>query len=89
MIARSVTARVRVRAVLFAVLTFLSLTAASAQETITYTYDARGRLVNVDHGATGPNAGASAAYTYDGADNRTQVVVTGGSGTTMWIGLLG
>jgi hypothetical protein len=82
MIARFVTARVRARAILFAVLTLLSLTAASAQETITYTYDARGRLVNVDHGATGPNAGASAAYTYDNADNRSQVVVSGGGGTT-------
>ncbi len=56
----------------------------TAQETITYQYDARGRLIHVDHGATGPNANVTAAYTYDDADNRTQVVVnTGGVTLTL------
>jgi hypothetical protein len=49
---------------------------ASAQETITYTYDAMGRLVTVNHGTTGPNANVSSTYTYDAANNRTKVVVT-------------
>jgi hypothetical protein len=65
---------------LLAVVTLFALAPAGAQETITYTYDARGRLTNVDHGTTGPNAGVTAAYTYDKADNRTQVVVSTGGG---------
>lgn len=59
-----------------------SLSPASASETITYTYDSLGRLVKVDHGATGPNAGVSSTYTYDKAGNRTNVVVAGAGGTT-------
>jgi hypothetical protein len=59
---------------------FLSLlllgAAAYAAETITYTYDARGRLKQVAHSGT-INNGVSAAYTYDKADNRANVTVTG------------
>jgi hypothetical protein len=54
----------------------VSSVSLSAQETITYSYDALGRLVQVYHGASGPNANTSATYTYDRADNRAQVVVT-------------
>lgn len=54
-------------------------TAASASETITYTYDALGRLVQVARSGT-VNNGASAGYTYDPANNRTNVTVTGGGG---------
>jgi YD repeat-containing protein len=50
--------------------------AASATETITYKYDARGRLVQVNHTGT-VNDGISATYTYDKADNRSNVTVTG------------
>jgi hypothetical protein len=48
--------------------------AALATETITYTYDARGRLVRVER--TGSvNNNVTAEYKYDKADNRTKVVV--------------
>lgn len=49
--------------------------AAIASETITYTYDARGRLVKVER--TGSvNTNVQARYKYDKADNRTNVNVT-------------
>ena len=47
---------------------------ASASETITYSYDARGRLVRVMHTGT-VNDNVSASYSYDKADNRTSVNV--------------
>jgi len=50
-------------------------TAASATETITYTYDARGRLIKVVHTGT-VNNNVQACYQYDKADNRTNVKVT-------------
>jgi YD repeat-containing protein len=43
---------------------------ASAAETITYTYDARGRLVQVQRAGT-VNDGLQTSYTIDKADNRT------------------
>ncbi len=49
---------------------------ASASETITYTYDAKGRLVKVEHSGT-VNNGVAANYTLDRADNRRNVKVTG------------
>lgn len=52
--------------------------AASASETITYTYDARGRLVKVVHTGT-VNNNVQACYKYDKADNRTNVKVDVGS----------
>ena len=53
----------------------------SATETITYNYDALGRLVAVSRAGT-VNNGASAAYSYDPANNRTNVTTTvpGGGG---------
>lgn len=53
---------------------------AAANETITYTYDAKGRLVAVVHSGT-VNNGVQATYTYDPADNRTNVTVTGATGS--------
>jgi YD repeat-containing protein len=50
--------------------------AAHAAETITYTYDALGRLTAVQ-AAGGPAAGVQRNYQFDAAGNRTQVVVTG------------
>ena len=47
---------------------------ASASETINYTYDARGRLVHVSHSGT-VNNNVSANYTYDKANNRTNLNV--------------
>jgi YD repeat-containing protein len=50
---------------------------AAAQETITYTYDSRGRLTGVSHSGGTVN-GATASYNYDNADNRTSVAITAG-----------
>jgi YD repeat-containing protein len=52
--------------------------AAYATETITYTYDARGRLVQVQHSGT-VNNGVTTTYTHDKAHNRTNVTTTGAS----------
>ena len=56
----------------------LCASAASATETITYTYDARGRLIKVVHTGT-VNNNNQACYKYDKADNRTNVNTTVGS----------
>jgi hypothetical protein len=45
-------------------------------ETINYTYDAQGRLTNVTH-AGSVNNSLQANYTYDKANNRVTVNVTG------------
>jgi hypothetical protein len=47
-----------------------------ASETITYTYDSRGRLTKVTHSGT-VNNGVSTSYTYDKADNRTNRATSG------------
>jgi len=44
---------------------------ASVDETITYTYDVHGRLVQVVHSGT-VNNGRDTDYAYDLADNRTE-----------------
>jgi len=49
---------------------------AQAAETITYTYDARGRLKQVVRTGT-VNNGVTTAYTIDKADNRTNKTTTG------------
>jgi hypothetical protein len=57
-----------------AVLALLGLAApASATETITYTYDALGRVIKVVHTGT-VNSNLKVCYTLDAADNRTKVV---------------
>lgn len=69
------------------ILTFASMSvAADAAETMTYTYDALGRLVKVSRSGT-VNNGVNACYSQDKADNRTNVTVaaapctpTGGGG---------
>ena len=48
---------------------------AAATETITYTYDAKGRLVKVVRTGT-VNNNVTIEYTHDKADNRTRVKVT-------------
>ena len=50
-------------------------TAAQAAETITYSYDARGRLVQVTHSGT-VNNNVNTTYQYDKADNRTNKTTT-------------
>jgi len=48
---------------------------AFGQETTTYTYDALGRVISVQHSG-GPTDGTAATYSYDPASNRTNVTVT-------------
>lgn len=50
--------------------------AALASETVTYTYDAKGRLVKVVKSGS-VNNGVTSEYSHDKADNRTKVKVTG------------
>ncbi len=50
--------------------------AAFAAETITYTYDARGRLIQVNRTGT-VNNNVVTNYTYDKADNRANKNTTG------------
>lgn len=48
---------------------------ALAAETVTYSYDARGRLVKVVRTGT-VNNNVTVEYTHDKADNRTRLKVT-------------
>jgi YD repeat-containing protein len=59
----------------FAVLLVLGV-AAYAAETITYTYDARGRLISVNHSGT-VNNNVMTNYVNDKADNRTNKTTSG------------
>ena len=63
----------RIAAVALAI-TGIGGAAAWATETVTYTYDARGRLVKVERSGT-VNNGVRAEYKYDKADNRINVNV--------------
>jgi hypothetical protein len=49
---------------------------AIAGETVNYTYDAKGRLVKVEHSGT-VNNNLVANYAHDKANNRTNLNVTG------------
>ena len=51
---------------------------ALATETITYVYDAKGRLVQVVRSGT-VNNGVQTVYQYDDTDNRTNAQTTGSS----------
>ncbi len=64
------------RAFVTLVLLLLLGAAAYAAETITYTYDARGRLKQVAHSGT-VNNNVVTNYTLDKADNRTTKTTTG------------
>jgi hypothetical protein len=55
----------------------LAMTApAQGAEAITYTYDAKGRLVKVVHSGT-VNNGLQTTYSHDKADNRKKTTTTG------------
>ena len=56
----------------------LSAVGTVQAETITFTYDALGRLRNASVSG-GPANGVQRSYDYDAADNRTQYVVSGSS----------
>ena len=49
---------------------------AVAAETLTYTYDVRGRLVKVERSGS-VNNNVKAEYTHDKTDNRKTIKVTG------------
>lgn len=51
-------------------------TAAVAAETLTYRYDARGRLVKVERSGS-VNSNVNTSYAYDKAGNRTNKSITG------------
>jgi hypothetical protein len=53
----------------------MTSTAVQAAETVTYTYDAKGRLVEVVHSGT-VNNGLTTTYSHDKADNRTNATTT-------------
>jgi hypothetical protein len=53
-----------------------SATAAYAAETITYKYDAKGRLIEVKRTGT-VNNNVTTTYSHDKADNRKNVTTTG------------
>ena len=57
------------RALVALILLVILGAAAYAAETVTYSYDARGRLIRVSH-AGSVNNNVVTNYTYDGADNR-------------------
>lgn len=59
-----------------AIAAVLLVGAANASETITYTYDAKGRLIKVERSGT-VNNNVKAEYVRDKADNRKNVKVTG------------
>jgi len=62
---------------LLALLILVGLAAAAyASETITYTYDARGRLIQVSHSGS-VNNNVVTNYSYDKADNRNVVTTNG------------
>jgi hypothetical protein len=63
-------------ALLVAGVAVVAASAAMAAETIVYRYDARGRLVAVERSGT-VNNNVNTSYTFDKADNRGNVTVTG------------
>lgn len=68
-----------VAAIICAGISSLSLSAASVpggNETTNYTYDARGRLIRVERSGS-VNNNVQANYSYDKADNRLTVNITG------------
>ncbi len=66
----------------------LMVAPALASETLTYSYDALGRLTTVAHSGT-VNSGQQAAYAIDLADNRTGVTVTGAASPVVVVPLNG
>jgi len=56
--------------------TALLPSAALASETITYTYDANGRVIQITRTGT-VNNNVQIAYQHDDADNRTRATTTG------------
>jgi uncharacterized protein RhaS with RHS repeats len=66
--------RLRRQSAYVTVALLLSGAAAHASETISYAYDAQGRLVTATHTGT-VNNNVTATYSFDLADNRTNVTI--------------
>lgn len=69
---------VRILALSGSLLAAIAISPAQASETVTYTYDALGRLT-ASTTSGGPNGGVSAGTSFDPAGNRTGYNVSGGS----------
>lgn len=54
-----------------------STTSASASETVSYSYDAQGRLIQATHSGSGPNNAMAINIQYDAKGNRLSQTVTG------------
>lgn len=54
----------------------ISTSLSAAAETVTYSYDALGRLTSTSHSG-GDNDGMATTYQFDAAGNRTRLTVTG------------
>ncbi len=61
---------------------------APASETITYTYDAQGRLVTTAHSGS-VNNNAETEYSFDATDNRTNVTITNAASRVIVVPLNG
>jgi hypothetical protein len=68
------------RILLSAAIALSLVTGAFGTETITYTYDAKGRLIRVVRTGT-VNNNVTTDYTHDKANNRKTVVTTNSTGT--------
>lgn len=66
----------RIEQALLAAAALGTAAAALAAETVSYRYDARGRLIKVERTGT-VNNNVNTAYGYDKADNRTTKTITG------------
>ena len=62
-------------AILLAVALLGASPSALAAESVSYDYDALGRVIRVDY-VGGPNDGMIIEYTYDATGNRTEVVIS-------------
>lgn len=70
------------RRALVALMPIAIAVAASASETVAYSYDAKGRLTATAHGGS-VNSGVGSNYTFDHADNRSAHSITGGASVTV------
>ena len=70
----------KVRIIAVAALLMVMPVGLQAAETITYKYDAKGRLIEVKRTGT-VNNNVQTNYTHDKANNRKTVVVTGSGNT--------
>jgi YD repeat-containing protein len=70
------------------ILTCLLASPTQAAETITYTYDAQGRMVTVTHTGT-VNNNVTATYSFDAADNRTNVTIVNAASRVIVVPLNG